>query len=114
MATGNERFAGLLESADFQMVTNFKYSFIDALKQYYFVGGMPEAVLRFSENRDFSEVREIQKRILDAYGTVFPLILQKKIKNLFMGLSGREQEPRTMKWQLCGFLIVVLSIKSAG
>ena len=67
MATGNERFAGLLESADFQMVTNFKYSFIDALKQYYFVGGMPEAVLRFSENRDFSEVREIQKRILDAY-----------------------------------------------
>lgn len=67
MATGNERFVELLQSCDFQMITNFKQSFIDVLKHYYFVGGMPEAVLRFSENRDFNEVREIQKRILDAY-----------------------------------------------
>lgn len=67
MAAGDERFADLLESCDFQMITSFKQSFMDALKQYYFVGGMPEAVLRFSENHDFSEVRQIQKRILDAY-----------------------------------------------
>lgn len=67
MAAGNERFADLLESHDFQMVSNFRQLYIDALRQYYFVGGMPEAVLRFTENRDFNEVREIQKRILDAY-----------------------------------------------
>lgn len=67
MAMGNERFVELLQSSDFQMITNFKQSFIDVLKHYYFVGGMPEAVLRFSENRDFNEVREIQKHILDAY-----------------------------------------------
>ncbi len=67
IATGNERFISLLTNCDFQMITNFKQFFIDALKHYYFVGGMPEAVLRFSENRDFNEVREIQKRILDAY-----------------------------------------------
>lgn len=67
MAMGYERFVELLQSSDFQMITNFKQSFIDVLKHYYFVGGMPEAVLRFSENRDFNEVREIQKRILDAY-----------------------------------------------
>lgn len=67
MAMGNERFVELLQSCDFQMITNFKQSFIDVLKHYYFVGGMPEVVLRFSENRDFNEVREIQKRILDAY-----------------------------------------------
>lgn len=67
MAMGNERFVELLQSSDFQMITNFKQSFIDVLKHYYFVGGMPEAVLRFSENRDFNEVKEIQKRILDAY-----------------------------------------------
>lgn len=67
IATQKERFAGLLVSCDFQMITNFRQTYIDALKQYYFVGGMPEAVLRFSENRDFNEVREIQKRILDAY-----------------------------------------------
>lgn len=67
MAAGNERFVSLLENCDFQMITAFKQSFIDSLKHYYFVGGMPEAVLHFSENHDFNEVRETQKRILDAY-----------------------------------------------
>lgn len=67
MATGNERFAELLDKRDFSMIAAFKQTFVDALKHYYFVGGMPEAVLRFSENRDFNEVREIQQRILAAY-----------------------------------------------
>ena len=49
------------------MITDFKQTYIDALKQYYFVGGMPEAVQSFAENKDFNEVREIQKRILAAY-----------------------------------------------
>lgn len=67
MATENERFAELLDSKDFSMITAFKQTYVDALKKYYYVGGMPEAVLRFSENKDFNEVREIQKRILSAY-----------------------------------------------
>ncbi len=67
MATDRERFAGLLDRRDFRMITDFKQTYIDALKQYYFVGGMPEAVQSFSENKDFNEVREIQKRILSAY-----------------------------------------------
>ena len=67
MATGKERFAELLNKWDHQMITSFKQTYIDALKQYYFVGGMPEAVQSFAENRDFNEVREIQKRILAAY-----------------------------------------------
>lgn len=67
MATVGERFTKLLESRDYQMITAFKQTYIDALKQYYFIGGMPEAVLNFSEEKDFNEVREIQKRILAAY-----------------------------------------------
>ena len=67
MATRNERFAELLSQHDYEMITAFKQTYIDALKHYYFVGGMPEAVLHFSENQDFNEVREIQRRILDAY-----------------------------------------------
>lgn len=67
MATDKERFAELLDKRDFQMITSFKQTYIDALKQYYFVGGMPEAVQSFAENKDFNEVREIQKRILAAY-----------------------------------------------
>ncbi|MBQ3225071.1 MAG: ATP-binding protein [Oscillospiraceae bacterium] len=67
MATDKERFAELLDERDFRMITSFKQTYIDALKHYYFVGGMPEAVQSFAENKDFNEVREIQKRILVAY-----------------------------------------------
>ena len=67
IASGRERFSDLLDKKDFQMITSFKQTYIDALKQYYFVGGMPEAVQDFIENKDFNNVREIQKRILNAY-----------------------------------------------
>ena len=44
-----------------------KDRYIDLLRQYYFTGGMPEAVSVFSKDQDFSRVREIQNRILEAY-----------------------------------------------
>ena len=67
MATDKERFAELLDKQDFEMIASFKQTYIDALKHYYFVGGMPEAVQSFVENKDFNEVRYIQKRILASY-----------------------------------------------
>lgn len=67
MAVGNERFVELLDSNDFQMISSFRQTYIEYLKYYYYVGGMPEAVLHFAENHDFNEVREIQRRILAAY-----------------------------------------------
>lgn len=67
MAMGMERFAAVLENCDFEMMGSFQQTYDDALRQYYFVGGMPEAVKEFSENRDFHQAREVQRRILDAY-----------------------------------------------
>lgn len=67
LAMGQERFVKLMKSGDWQMVSTFKQIFTDYLKQYYFVGGMPEAVLRFAEEKDFNTVRSVQKRILEAY-----------------------------------------------
>ncbi len=67
MATGKEKFAELLDKQDFQMITNFKQIYIDALKYYFFVGGMPEVVLSYAEDKDFNEARDIQKHILLAY-----------------------------------------------
>lgn len=67
MATQKAQFAELLRKKDFDMIKSFKQTYIDALKYYFFVGGMPEVVLRFAENRDFNEAREIQSRILNAY-----------------------------------------------
>lgn len=57
----------LLQRKEWAIIKNFKTRFIELLRQYYYVGGMPEAVLSFSEKRDFREVRDIQKRILIAY-----------------------------------------------
>jgi len=67
LAMGKERFVALLAALDFDMAATFRQEYIDLLKHYYFVGGMPEAVLAFSENRDFNEAREIQQWILTAY-----------------------------------------------
>lgn len=67
MAIENERFVKLLDSCDFQMINSFKETYIDALRKYYFIGGMPECVKNFIENKDFNEVRRIQKNILATY-----------------------------------------------
>jgi predicted AAA+ superfamily ATPase len=66
-AMGKGRFAAILSAGDFDMASAFRQEYIDLLRQYYYVGGMPEAVRHFSENRDFNKAREIQERILAAY-----------------------------------------------
>ena len=65
--TDRDSLAGILESADVEMITSMKSKLKEALKEYYFVGGMPEAVMTFSETGDYDEVREVQNRILNAY-----------------------------------------------
>lgn len=66
-AMGKEQFVELVEQSNFDLATTFKQEYIDLLKYYYYVGGMPEVVSNFSENMDFNEAREIQERILMAY-----------------------------------------------
>ena len=67
MATGKELYAELIDQKDYQMIASFKQIYVDALKEYYYVGGMPEAVVSYSEEQDFAEIRNIQNRILAAY-----------------------------------------------
>lgn len=67
MALGKESYVNLLQQGDFEMATSFKQEYAELLKHYYYVGGMPEVVQAFADNKDFSEAREIQSRILAAY-----------------------------------------------
>ena len=67
MAMGEKNLAQLLQTKDWNMITMFAPKFQELLKYYYYVGGMPEAVLSFSQNRDWKEVRTIQKDILNSY-----------------------------------------------
>ena len=66
-ALGEERFVTMLQSTDTDMVTMFKTKYIDRLREYYYVGGMPEAVQNFVLNKDYNKVREIQKNLLNYY-----------------------------------------------
>ncbi|MDD4083057.1 MAG: ATP-binding protein [Sphaerochaetaceae bacterium] len=67
IANGQERYVDLINESNFEMVTIFKDTYMNYLRLYYYVGGMPEVVLRFIENKDYLEVKENQKRILEAY-----------------------------------------------
>ncbi|MFN6019641.1 MAG: ATP-binding protein [Bacteroidota bacterium] len=57
----------LLQRKNWDLITGFKAKYIHLLKQYYYVGGMPEAVLTFINQKDFKKVREKQLGILAAY-----------------------------------------------
>lgn len=66
-ALKQDNLISLLETNNQELIKSFKSKFINYLKQYYFIGGMPEAVNSFVLNNDFTEVRNIQKTILQAY-----------------------------------------------
>jgi predicted AAA+ superfamily ATPase len=65
------QYVDLLLKGDFELATTFKQEYIELLRYYYYVGGMPEAVQAFLDNRDFHEVRKIQQHILEAYDQDF-------------------------------------------
>ncbi len=66
-AMDEEGLAGLIGSGDYRLAAAFHDRFADWLKKYYFIGGMPEVVAAFAESRDFSEVRYLQKKIIEMY-----------------------------------------------
>ncbi|ATP59280.1 ATPase [Pedobacter ginsengisoli] len=66
-AKGQQALLEVLKSQDWSLIKVYKNRYIDLLRQYYYVGGMPEAVLAFTQEENFREVRAIQKRILEAY-----------------------------------------------
>ena len=66
-ALGKGRFVTLLKDQEYSTASNFRQVYIDSLKQYYYIGGMPEVVQAFVDNKDFNEARTIQQRILSAY-----------------------------------------------
>jgi predicted AAA+ superfamily ATPase len=67
LAINEQKLWDLLQKKNWDLITVFKSKYIDLLKQYYYVGGMPEAVLTFINQKDFKKVRKKQLSILAAY-----------------------------------------------
>ena len=66
-AMGMQKYLDILLNQDWDLISSFKDQYTELLKQYFFIGGMPEAVAAFIRRQDYNEVREIQLRIIAAY-----------------------------------------------
>ena len=66
-ALGKERLSEVLRSANWPVIDLLHTELVSLLRQYYFVGGMPAAVLSFVQQQSLQEVRAIQRQILDDY-----------------------------------------------
>lgn len=67
LAMGKEQLVELLRSNSWAALTPLRGMLTELLRQYYFVGGMPEAVKAYVERGDIWEVRSIHSKIIDAY-----------------------------------------------
>jgi len=87
---GEIELVQMLVANDWNLITAFKSKFIDYLKKYYFVGGMPESVNVYNEDKDYESVRKVQKDILLAYNNDFskhiPASILSKVRNIWMNL----------------------------
>ena len=70
-AVGEEGLARLIEQKEYDLMSAFREKYIDWLKKYYYIGGMPEVVSFFVEEKDFGEVRYLQKQIIEMYENDF-------------------------------------------
>lgn len=66
-AVNEKALSDALLTKDFSLIDGFAEKYIYHLKNYYYVGGMPEVVKNFVLHGDYNEVRQIQKNILVQY-----------------------------------------------
>ncbi len=71
LAATEPRLHKILLSQDFALLNDLSGKFIDALKTYLFIGGMPRVVANYASERDFEQAREIQNGILKDYAADF-------------------------------------------
>lgn len=67
LAMNENQILEIIDKNDFEMQKVFKERIIDLLRRYCYVGGMPKAVLSFSQEQDYNLVRKIQRNILNDY-----------------------------------------------
>lgn len=66
-AMGEKSLSDALITKDYKLIDAFKEKYLFHLKNYYYVGGMPEVVESFRTKNDFNEVRKLQEDIIFEY-----------------------------------------------
>lgn len=67
MLFGEEKLVEILNENNWNLITVFKDKFISYLREYYFIGGMPSAINKYIETKDYKQVRKVQLKLLQAY-----------------------------------------------
>ena len=92
-AIGKGQFVDVIKQQRWDVLAPFETQLHDLLKQYFFVGGMPEVVKAFAETHDINIVRELQYNILDAYDRDFskhaPLEEVPRLRMVWRSISGQ-------------------------
>lgn len=70
-ALGEENLVATLEKANEKLLRVMHGKLVNRLKEYLYVGGMPEVVSIYARSRDFSEVRRVQLQIIQGYENDF-------------------------------------------
>ena len=92
-AMGDDALVDFLKREDWSNINLFSAKYKERLKQYYYVGGMPEVVLSFSESQNWQEAREIQSEILNSYDRDFskhaPSEIVPRIRQLWQSIPAQ-------------------------
>ena len=67
LAKGEGEMVKLLENHDYSTMNLLHEKYVDLLRQYYYVGGMPEVVMNWVVKEDVLNIRKIQNRIIASY-----------------------------------------------
>lgn len=135
-AVGESQLVGLLERKNYTLISDFGNKYINWLKNYYYVGGMPEVVAFFAEHKDYVAVRRLQKSILEQYEDDFgkhtdntnlarirmvwnsiPMQLAKENKKFFFGQIKKGARMKdfevAIEWLAdCGLIVKVYKVNS--
>lgn len=67
LANDREMLAEAVRRLDWDSMALHHDTLVEYLRQYYFTGGMPEAISTWLENHDAKKTREVQRSILSTY-----------------------------------------------
>lgn len=138
-AIGEQKLAECVNQLHSDKHQTFREKYIACLKKYYYIGGMPEAVMTYIQEKDYDEVRNVQKTILHLYQNDFskhiesktelertrmvwnsvPMQLAKENKKFFFGKirkGARSAEFEvSIQWLIdCGLLHKVYCVEKPG
>ena len=138
-ALGEDKLAEFVDKPLSDKNIAFREKYIGYLKKYYYIGGMPEAVLTYIQEKDYSEVRAVQKEILRLYENDFskhidnktelertrmvwnsiPMQLAKENKKFFFGKIKKGARSSdfevSIQWLIdCGLIYKVYCVKKPG